>query len=53
MEELIFVVAALFVDSPLNFVAIGPSPDSCIRNMAEVVLTTSTPMKYGGSGGLI
>lgn len=38
---------------PLNFVDIGPSPDSCIRKLAEFVLVTSMATKYGGSGGLI
>lgn len=38
---------------PLNFVAIGPSPDSWMRIEAEVGLVTSIPMKFGGSGGLV
>lgn len=43
----------LITHSPLNLVAIGPSPDSCIRKLAEFVLVTSMPMKFGGSGGLV
>lgn len=45
--------AIVVLGLPLNFVEIGPSPDSCIRKLAEFVLVTSMPTKYGGSGGLV
>lgn len=38
---------------PLNFVAIGPSHDSCIRSNTELMLVTSMPIRYGGSGGFV
>lgn len=39
--------------SPLNFVDIGPSPDSCMRKLAEFELVTSIDTEFGGSGGFI
>lgn len=38
---------------PLNFVAIGPSQDSCIRSWIELMPMTSMLTKYGGSGGFV